>query len=288
LWQVRPCSSAALVKQVLARPERLDPAGDPDAGQRNLRTATAARYLALLHEPGAARRIANLGAGRAVMPTAQANWAEARIEAARQLEDWPDVLAQLELRQAIDFEPTLLFEAYAALAHAKLGNSPAAWAVEARLPADCYRCQYVLAMAHEAMGDRTGADRRFAEAARQGPSLAWAETEWARVFVARGDAKAAIVQAKRAQKKAPKWADPLEAWGEALLMQGDAEGAASKFALAQKLTPRWGRLHLKWGEALAAQGEMDEARAKWRAAAGMDLSPGDRSRLESLLRQRTT
>ena len=71
--------------------------------------------------------------------------------------------------------------------------------------------------------------------------------------------------------------------GDLHLRAGDAKAAARAYADASRLAPRWGRLHLKWGEALAKLGKADEARTKWRAAAAMDLSAADRTRLTTLL-----
>jgi Flp pilus assembly protein TadD len=67
------------------------------------------------------------------------------------------------------------------------------------------------------------------------------------------------------------------------MARGDAAGAAAKFAEAARFAPHWGRLYLNWGQALARLGKAGEARVKWRAAAGMDLAPADRSRIDQLL-----
>ena len=53
----------------------------------------------------------------------------------------------------------------------------------------------------------------------------------------------------------------------------------NRYALAVTKAPRWGGLRLAWGEALAAQGKTTEAKAQFTAAAAMDLTADERSRL---------
>src|SRR5205085_335834 len=113
-------------------------------------------------------------------------------------------------------------------------------------PLDCYGCVRVRGLIAALAGDAAGADHWYAEAARQGPSLPFAEAEWAQALLERGDAAGAISKAATASRKGPHFADPVEVWGEALLKTGDAKGAAVKFADADKYAPRWGRNHLLW------------------------------------------
>ena len=206
------------------------------------------------------------------------------VKAAAADQDWPGVLEVLATgstnpTQALMDAPS--GDAWRALALARLGRLPEAQALAATLPRDCYRCLRVRAEVAEAAGDRRAADGWFAEAIRQNPALPFADTDWGRVWLARGDVAGALSAAQAAHRKQPAFADPLELWGEALLAQGDAKAAAAKFAEAAKFAPRWGRLHLKWGEALAKLGKADEARAKWRAATTMDLSAADRAALKA-------
>ena len=166
------------------------------------------------------------------------------------------------------------------LAH--LGRGAEASALVAQTPLDCYDCLIARGEVAIALGQAATADRWFAEAMRQGPSLPKAEVAWAKARLARGDADGALRLALSANRKAPRFADPLELKGEALAAKGDAAGAAGAYAAAAQLAPRWGRLHLKWGEALAKLGRRDEARAQLRAATGMDLSPADGAELGAL------
>ena len=167
------------------------------------------------------------------------------------------------------------------LALAALGDRVGAERAAAMLPLDCYRCVMRRGLIAARLGQSAAADRWYAEAVRQGPSLPQAEAEWAGVLLKQGRVDAALAQAAASTRKGPRFADAHEIWGEVLLAKGDARAAVRKFEAAAKLAPRWGRLHLKWGEALAKLGKADEARAKWRAAATMDLSPADRAALKA-------
>ena len=66
-------------------------------------------------------------------------------------------------------------------------------------------------------------------------------------------------------------------WGEALIARNRSDLALAKFAEADKYAPNWGRLHLKWGEALLWSGDKDGAKKQFATAAGLDLSPAEKS-----------
>ena len=168
-----------------------------------------------------------------------------------------------------------------AIAAAHLGRLAEAQALIAPTPSDCYFCVRTRGRIAALAGQPAEADRWFAEAVRQGPSLADADFEWAEVKLARGDAAGARALAQQAARKAPRWADPLKLQGDLDLQAGDAKAAARAYADASLLAPRWGALHVAWGEALAKLGRADEARAKWGAAATMDLSTADRAVLRA-------
>jgi tetratricopeptide (TPR) repeat protein len=128
-------------------------------------------------------------------------------------------------------------------------------------------------------GDAKSADHWFSEAVRMAPSLPMANAFWGRALLDRGDLAAAIARLTAANKQGPRFADPISWWGEALLRQGKAREAIAKFREANAYAPNWGRNHLLWGEALTKLGKTDEARVQWRAAAGMDLTSGERAEL---------
>ncbi len=207
-----------------------------------------------------------------------------------QLEDWAQVRTILAGVDARQFLPGVLkrqqtgVTPYLALALAKLGDAAGAQALIAATPLDCYLCVrmrgQIAATAHE----WPAAQRWFAEAVRQGPSLPFAETDWGLMLLDEGDPDAAVVKLEAAAKKGPHFADPQELWGEALMRKGDFAGAAGRFEAADRDAPHWGRNHLRWGEALAKLGRMDEARAQWRTAAGLELSAADRATLQGLLK----
>jgi tetratricopeptide (TPR) repeat protein len=207
------------------------------------------------------------------------DWAQAAIDAqalaaeAQAIAATPEDRDHSALRLDREFIPRL------AIAQALSGKVGEAQATIGPSPLDCYLCVRARGWVAEAAGDHAGADRWFAEAVRQAPSLPDADLDWGQVKLARGDAAGALTQATLASQKAPRYADALELSGEALLARGDAAGAETKFAEADRLTPRWGRLHLKWGEALTRLGKPAEARVQFAAAATMDLSPRDRAAL---------
>ena len=171
-----------------------------------------------------------------------------------------------------------------ALAIAHQGRFDEARRLIADAPMDCYHCLIERGQIEALAGNRAGAADWFAKAAPLGPSLPTAHLEWARMLLMFGDADGALAHLKTAQARAPLFADVREAKGEALLVKGDAKAAAPEFAAANTFAPRWGRNHLLWGEALMRLGKATEGRAQWLSARGMDLTPGDRARLDYLLK----
>ena len=166
-----------------------------------------------------------------------------------------------------------------ALAVAQSGDTAAAGAMIAATPLDCYLCLRMRGQIAAKAGDNAAADRWFAEAVRQGPSVVFAYADWGTALLERGRPDAAIAQFTIANRKGPRFADPLEGWGEALMEKNQSHLALAKFAEANKYAPNWGRLHLKWAEALYYAGKKDEARAQFARAAALDLTPSERSEL---------
>ena len=166
---------------------------------------------------------------------------------------------------------------------ARIGKVTEAEALLAPLELDCYPCLLARGEVAAAKGDHTGARRWVAEAARQGPSLPFAHDALGRVLAAAGDgtgAEAAFAEAVRIQ---PRWADPFKHHGDVVARVGQHEKAARLYEKAARHAPRWGALHIAWGQVLWRAGKHEEARARFRAAAGMDLSPADRTRLQRFL-----
>jgi tetratricopeptide (TPR) repeat protein len=188
----------------------------------------------------------------------------------------PSVRGQTRTRHAVELLPRL------ARAQALSGHADAGAATIGQTPTDCYLCVRVRAQVAQAQGQTAEADRWFAEAVRQGPSLPDGYLDWGMAKLGRRDITGAIALFQTASQKGPRYADPLERWGEALLAEGDTGGAAAKFAAAAGIAPNWGRLHLKWAEALAKAGKAAEAQAQKQAAAGLDLTAAERSELNAL------
>jgi tetratricopeptide (TPR) repeat protein len=174
-----------------------------------------------------------------------------------------------------------------AQAMAANGDGSRASVVIETTPLDCYLCVRVRGQIAAAARDWPGAERWFAEAVRQAPSIPLAYVDWGRMRLARGDADGAIAMLALARAKGPQYADALETWGEALMRKGDYVGAAARFAEANKDAPNWGRNHLLWGEALLLAGRYGRARRQLETANGLDLSRPDRAALEVLLARTT-
>ncbi|MDB5432242.1 MAG: hypothetical protein JWP35_3358 [Caulobacter sp.] len=169
-----------------------------------------------------------------------------------------------------------------ALAH--LGRFADAEALLARTSLDCEPCLTSRGRVASLKRDWAGADHWFDEATRRNPSVPFAYEAWGRSVLDRGNAAGAIFWFKAAAQRGPHFADALEGWGEGLLLTGDPKLAEAKFKAAGFEAPMWGRNHLMWGEALARQGRAADARAQWLTARGLWLSPGDRARLDYLLK----
>ena len=98
-------------------------------------------------------------------------------------------------------------------------------------------------------------------------------------MMAKGDLDGAAAKFESAHAKGPHYADPLEMWGEVLIAKNRSDLAFAKFEEANKYAPNWGRLHLKWGEALMWSGKRGDARKQFAIAAGLDMTPSEKSEL---------
>jgi tetratricopeptide (TPR) repeat protein len=156
-----------------------------------------------------------------------------------------------------------------AYALAKAGRMAEAQKITATLAQDCYLCLRTRARVAAMAGDWPEATRNFAEAVRQNPKLPFADLEWGRALLDRGDRAGAVAHFERAAKLAPKFADPLKYWGDVLLSEGKSGEAISKYADAALCAPHWPDLHRKWAEALAKTGEADAARKQYALAAAL-------------------
>ncbi|MFY8207815.1 MAG: hypothetical protein ACOVOE_00540 [Caulobacter sp.] len=163
------------------------------------------------------------------------------------------------------------------------GRRDEARALAASTPEDCHACVIARGEAASALKDWADADRWFARAKALAPSLPWAHLADGRSRLARGDLAGAEAALKVAQDLAPRLAEVRYEQGLLALRRSDSSAAVRAFKAAAERAPQWGRLHLVWGEVEAGRGRSDTARALWTKAAGMDLSPTDRARLDRLL-----
>ena len=166
-----------------------------------------------------------------------------------------------------------------ALAEAQTGDFVAAHAQIDRTASDCDLCLRTRAKIDALQKDPGGADFWFAKAELLAPSIPFADQDWGRALLARGQPDDAIEKFKQANQKGPHFADPLEGWGEALMAKNQSHLALAKFAEAEKYAPNWGRLHLKWGGALVYAGKTEEAKKQFTRAAALDLAPPEKAEL---------
>jgi tetratricopeptide (TPR) repeat protein len=173
-----------------------------------------------------------------------------------------------------------------AYAYAHMGDLADAHAEIDKTPGDCVACETARGNIDAFGKNRAGAAWWFARATHDAPSIPFAYSDWGTMLLAKGDLDGAIAKFKLANVKGPHFADPLEMWGEALVRKNRSDLALAKFAQAAKYAPNWGRLHLKWGEALAYLGRTGDAKTQFAIAAGLDLSPTDKSTLKKWMAAR--
>ena len=213
-----------------------------------------------------------------LLDTASENW-PAVIDAARAFDS---IYLQYPGQRSLAFAREIPWLAYA---HAKRGDFKTAETLISATPPGCYVCLLFHARIAELEGDHARADRIYAAALAQQPTIPFAETLWGEALLARGETEAAITQLSHAHRKGPQFADPLELWGEAAMHKSDYAGAAARFSVAEELAPRWGRLHMKWGEALAKLGRPEAAQREFAIAATLDLSATERAELAAQTHQ---
>jgi hypothetical protein len=126
-----------------------------------------------------------------------------------------------------------------ALAKARFGDLAGASALIASTPTDCYLCVRARGTIAAARGDRTEANRWFAEAIRQGPDLPQAFIDRGKARLGWGDADGAAADAKQASHFSPHNADALKLWGDVLARQGDWRAAREKYDTALAHAPAW-------------------------------------------------
>jgi tetratricopeptide (TPR) repeat protein len=129
-----------------------------------------------------------------------------------------------------------------ALAMAKTGDVAGAEALISATPLDCYLCVRVRGQIAAIHGDSPSAERWFAEAVRQAPSIPFAYSEWGNMELSKGDTKSALTKFAGAHLRGPHFADPLKGWGDALARQGQWSSALAKYDEALEDAPNWKEL----------------------------------------------
>ena len=204
------------------------------------------------------------------------NWSAALADA-RAVDGW--LTANKAARPQMGLLQQVWIHPLEALALARTGDGAGAAALIRTTPLDCYLCLRLRGQIAALAGDGAAADRWFAAAVNQAPSLPFAYANWGEVLLARGNADEAIAKFALAKAKSPHFADPLEMWGEALMAKNQSHLALAKFTEAGKYAPSWGRLHLKWGEAFWYAGKKDDARKEFAKAAALDLTAAEKAEL---------
>ena len=222
-------------------------AGDPNEWQRQ---ASAASVRVGIHDLAAVRRYVAAGFADdpALSTASRARREQMFLVADGQLEmatgDWLSAIARVDRISALDRDghadrPTWPQDIRKAYALARLGRLAEADGLVATTPLDCYDCVTVRAQIADIKGDHAAADRWFAEALRQGPSLPFAETLWGDTLLARGQPDLAVEKYTAAHAKGPKFADPLKGWGDALARKGEWRAALAKYGEALRDAPAW-------------------------------------------------
>jgi tetratricopeptide (TPR) repeat protein len=138
-------------------------------------------------------------------------------------------------------QPTLVWPLQAE-AMLVLGRNAEAAALISKTPRDCYTCVRVRGMVAQANGKSVDAQRWLREAIRQGPRLAPAYVDYARLLAANRRWAGAERHFAQATELSPSWGDPLKYWADALAAQGKRTEALAKYDAALKLSPSWAAL----------------------------------------------
>jgi len=129
-----------------------------------------------------------------------------------------------------------------AVAEARFGDEAAAKALIDPTPLDCYGCVDDRGIIAAARGDRSEAERWFAEAIRLAPDLPLALKDRAEARLSWNNIDGALEDVRHAHTLGPHYADPLKLWGDALAGKGDWRRARSKYRAALAEAPNWAAL----------------------------------------------
>jgi len=227
-------------------------------GSVKLSPALAATAYALNHDPDSARQIVETLEPNddpsflqwdaidafSALPTywiaAAANdWPAALLDA-RACEAWLD--AHISANKLFGRLRAVWIQPLEALAMAKAGEVAAAETLVSATPVDCYLCLRVRGRVAAIKRDWPLAERWYADAVRQGPSLPFALSEWGETRLAKGDIDGAVAKFEAAHHVSPHFADALKGWGDALARQRQLREALAKYDEALEYAPHWKEL----------------------------------------------
>jgi tetratricopeptide (TPR) repeat protein len=129
-----------------------------------------------------------------------------------------------------------------ALARAQVRDLAGATALIATTPLDCYLCVRMRGRIAALSGNSVEAQRWFAEAIRQAPTLPQTYVDRGVAVLASGDIAASIEDAEHATRLSPHYADAWKLWGDAMARRGNWKDAARKYDEALKYSPMWKQL----------------------------------------------
>jgi tetratricopeptide (TPR) repeat protein len=241
--------------QKSARDWTLSEAAPDYLGSVKLSPALAATAYAVDHDPDSAKKIVetlepnddpsflqwNAPTAFDALPTywiaaATDDWPAALADA-RACDSWLD--AHTPANKLLGRLGPVWIQPLEALAMAKAGDVAGAETLISKTPLDCYLCVRVRAQISRIKRDWPAAERWFAEAARQGPSLPFAFSEWGDMRLAKGDVEGAIAKFEAAHRESPHFADALKGWGDALARQGQWKDALARYDEALEYAPKW-------------------------------------------------
>jgi tetratricopeptide (TPR) repeat protein len=231
-------------------------ANAPDyLGTARLAPSLAATEYALDHDPQSARRALESWApiDDASLLQLDAISAFSALPAfwqAASTDSWPAALANIRASDAwleaqarthplMGLLRNVWIHPLEALALAQTGDVAGAEALIATTPPDCYLCLRVRGQIAAQKRDRPAAERWFADAVRQAPSLPFAYADRGEARLAMGDAAGAIADFANAHRRSPHFADPIKGWGDALARQGQRRAALAQYDEALKYAPAW-------------------------------------------------
>jgi len=199
--------------------------------------AAALAILDLFPPPTTARSDWQFSYYKSLYLAAAGNWHEA-ITA---LEHIRDLIPKLP--KGIDQERgALLALPVLAEAYDHTGRDAEADALLKGLPQDAYAVWDTRGRIATLRHEYAAADKAFAEAVRQAPSIPRAYFDWGEMLAVKGDLAGAIAKYTEANRRGPHWADPLKAWGDVLVRQGQRREALKKYRQALERAPHWPEL----------------------------------------------